>query len=294
MAMKMTGKVLAKSSQEEENAGVVNESTRSCIRPIWQLFSLWGLDVVFAALCWSVVIAAHFKITMLTVEPLLVVCALIWFVVMYGRMSRALKSEQAYESKYYRSHLAPLVPIGLAVVLAAGWILFFHVGKYFIYFLLLPFLPIAMSTAPLLRRCSLFILLFSSMGFVFACAAPAYFYSYSYTPLSMLFSAPLWVMVGMFFLFGAERHKRGDTSMLRSVMKHVCLLSLFLVCCIKLGSSPAYIRGFYITITAALAALHVLSRLRKRLPENVWSAIGWTMMALPALLGILIFAPEEW
>ena len=47
-------------------------------------------------------------------------------------------------------------------------------------------------------------------------------------------------------------------------------------------------RGFYVSLSMAVAALHVLCRLRSRVAEESWSALGWSLMALPALLGMLV------
>jgi hypothetical protein len=47
-------------------------------------------------------------------------------------------------------------------------------------------------------------------------------------------------------------------------------------------------RGFYVSLSMAVAALHVLWRLRSRVTEDAWSSLGWSLMALPALLGLLV------
>lgn len=231
---------------------------------------------------------------MLTVGPLLLLSATVWLCKMVSRLSRALSGQPVRYADYYRSHLAPMVPLFLAVLLAIFWTLFFRVGQYLLWFAFLPFIMLGTSGFPGLRRLPCFSAFFLSAAFVFACAAPAYYYSFSLSPLSMLMSSPLWVLVCVVLLFYNIRSRGTGGSAVGSVFQSICLLLIFVYCLLGLLRDPSYTHGFYLTIAAAVACLQALSRARSRLREDVWYAIGWPLLALPALLGIIVFAPEAW
>lgn len=252
------------------------------------------MDVALASLCWSVVIAAHYRITMLTVEPLIVICSMIWAAVIYARLQAISRHEENAVGAYYRCHLMPLAPISLAVLLAGLWVLFFHVGQGLLHFLTVPILFVVFSRL-LQRKFRKIAMLLVSMAFVFMCAAPVYFYSFRFTPLGMLLSTQLWLLIGVFFLFNLERARDNrDKNLAYAVFRTVVLLLIFLICCAKLLTVPSEIRGLYVTICISVACFYELCRLRKQLSDDKWHAISWGLMALPALLSIIVFAPEEW
>lgn len=267
------------------------------MRPWRYILSLWGVDIPLTALSWGVAIAALFQITMLTAGPLLLLTAMVWVVVLFTRVGRGIFPSDAPYAGYYRSRAFPMALMGLASLLASLWMLFFYVGQYLIYFSIVPVILLLLAHLPLLRQSIVFRLFFSAAAFVFACAAPAYFYSFFLSPADMLFNSQLWCLVCLFLLFMLERRGMGKTGKLSSQVLSVIvtagLFALFLLCCYQ-ACAVSYERGFYVTIAMGAACCHGLRRLRPHLSEDAWYALGWPFMAFPALLGVLLYAPEAW
>lgn len=184
--------------------------------------------------------------------------------------------------------------LGLGTLLASVWMLFFYVGQYLINFAMVPLMLVALAYLPGVGR--VLRLFCSAAAFVFACAAPASFFSFLMSPLQMLFSPQLWCLICLFLLFNIERRQcqGGQAKAIPSFLVTLGLLALFLSCCFFAWHAEACQQGFYVTIAMGVAALQLLRRLRTCLPPYAWYAIGWSMMSLPALLGVLIYAPEAW
>ena len=259
-------------------------------RSWWQLFSLWGADAALAALCWGLLIAAHHKIIMLTIEPMMVLSSLVWLVVMIARLRRALSDEGMRDADYYRSHVAAMGLLIAAVAMTTLWILFFRVGQSMLNFISVPLFFVLLRYVPLLRKVAGYRVFCVSAAFVFCCAAPAYYFSFFQVPLRMLMSTHLWLMEGIVYLFLLEREPSDGVAY--GVVRSVCLLLLFLFCVRQVVVGPQYMRGMYVTLCTAAACLHVYGKLRKRLEGSSWYALGWTFMALPALLGLTVFVPD--
>ncbi len=266
-----------------------------CQRKQWWLaIPLWGIDVPAAALCWGVAIAAFFQITLLTAGPLLLLAAMVWVFVLVSRVLGSLLNPRHLYAAYYRHCAAPMLLLGVGTLLAASWMLFFYVGQYLINFAMVPLLLVALAYLPGMSQALR--LFCSAAAFVFACAAPASFFSFLMSPLQMFFSPQLWCLICLFLLFNIERRRgQGDqASGIPSSLVTLGLLALFLSCCFFAWHVEAYQQGFYVTIAMGAAALQLLRRLRSRLPHYAWYAVGWAVMSLPALLGVLIYAPEAW
>lgn len=261
---------------------------------LFHLVSLWGLDVAFAALCWGMLVAAHLRVTMLTVGPLLVLVSSVWLVVMGARICAAILGRSEGGVAIYRRHLMPLVPLWVAVFAATLWLLCYHVGQSLLFYGILPFLFLAAGGAPLLRRMKDYTLLCSALAFAMACAAPAYYYSFSLSPLQVLQSKPVLLLAGVFFLFFAERWRSSPAVGVTAVAQTVCLAALFVVCVYSACNEPSFMRVFYVTLCMSVAVVQGLFRLRPRLSVSRWYALGWGVMAFPAMLGCWIYAPEAW
>ncbi len=285
---KMTFPGLAKMILQSQNRAM-NRAEYGSPRNLSMLLSLWGVDVAVATLCWGLLVVEHLRITMLTVGPLLVLVSAVWLVVMLRRLVASARREQVSgEAAYYRSRVVPLLPLWVAVLCAALWMLFFRVGQSLLYFGMLPVCFLALGMFPILGRLRIYVAWCCAAAFVFVCAAPAYYYSFSLTPFHMLDSTPLWLMSAVFGLFFAERWSMGRAEGIPIVLQVLCHLALFVCCVYWAVREPAYMRGFYVSLSMAVAALHVLCRLRPRVAEEAWSSLGWSLMALPALLGLLV------
>lgn len=268
------------------------------IKPWWMLPALWGLDVALAALCWGVMIAALFGISLLTFGPLLLLFGMVWSYTLTTRVLRALMGRDVYFADYYRGHAFLMLIVALCVLLATLWLLFFNVGQYLISFFIIPLVVILAAHIPVLKKVPFYRELALSAGFVFSCAVPAYFYSFIYSPLHMVFNSHLWCLICLFFLFNVERYKplNGEAGEKALVWVQAGVLLLFLPCVYKVlaPGEDLYEHHFYGAICIAAAGLHFISSCRKKISPPVWYAFCWLSMGVPALLGVLLYAPETW
>ncbi len=260
---------------------------------------LWGVDVAVVALCWGVMIAALFGISLLTFGPLLLLFGMVWCYTLTTRVLRALLGrEDVTYAEYYRGHVFPMLLVALCVLLTTLWLLFFNVGQYLIAFFTIPMVVIIMKHAIILKKIPYFRELVTAAAFVFACAVPAYFYGFVYAPLQMLANSHLWCLICLFLLFNVERYKplSGESGEKAVHYVQAGLVVLFIPCAYMVLSPHVsiYEHHFYGAICLAAACLHILSKLRFKLKENVWQAVSWPALAIPALLGVLLYAPETW
>lgn len=268
------------------------------IKPWWMLPALWGVDVSLVALCWGVLIAALFGISLLTFGPLLLLFGMVWFYTLTSRVLRALLGREVIFADYYRGHVFPMLLVALCVLLATMWLLFFNVGQYLIAFFSVPLLIALATHAPLLKNVPHYKDSMQASAFIFSCAVPAYFYGFLYAPVQMVFNPHLWCLICLFLLFNVERNKptNGPEGEKASYWVQVGLLILFIPCAYKVltADGSLYDRQFYGSICIAAASLHFISKWRNKVSESVWFALSWLCMGVPALLGVLLFAPEMW
>lgn len=276
----------------------MNGGNEKVIKPWWMVIPLWGLDIPLVALAWGVLLAALFRIPLLTFGPMLLLFAMVWVYVLFSRVVRAMKGQAIPYVEYYLGHAFPMLLVAMCALLATLWLLFFSVGQYLIAFFCLPLFVSIMAHTPLLRRIPHFRELGGAVSFVFACAVPSYFYSYLYSPLHMLMNKHLWCLVILFFLFMVEnnRPRQGEAGA-RASLWVPCGMVLFFCGCLYMllqEHCTLYDSQFYASMCMATAFLHVIGRMRLRLQEDVWFAFHWGLMAVPALLSITLYAPETW
>lgn len=276
----------------------VHALEQKMIKPWWMLFSLWGVDVSVVALCWGVLIAALFGISLLTFGPLLLLFGVVWSYTLTTRALRALLGREMLFAEYYRGHVFPMLIVAFCVLLSTLWLLFFYVGQYLIAFFTLPLLFILAAHAPILKTMPHYKDLMQATAFVFACAVPAYYYGYLYAPLQMILNSHLWCLVCLFLLFNVERNKPldGQAGEKAAIWVQTGLLILFVPSAYMAltGDTGIYDHQFYGTICIAAASLHYLSKWRHAMSAPVWFSLCWPGIGIPALLGILLFAPETW
>lgn len=275
----------------------MNGGNNKIIKPWWMVIPLWGLDIPLVSLAWGVLIAALFGIPMLTFGPLLLLFSMVWVYVLFTRVARAMMGRAVPYTEYYQGHAFPMLLVAMCAFFATLWMLFFNVGQYLIAFFALPLIVSVLAHAPILKKLPFFRELGLSVAFVFACAAPGYFYSFMYSPLHMLLNKHLWCLAGLFFLFQVEKERPCEGAVGAGTAVWVPFgMALFFTACLYLLSTAGtiYEQHFYGALCIATAFLHVLGRMRSRVPEDVWFAFHWGMMALPALLSISLYAPETW
>ncbi len=276
----------------------MNEEPRKTIKPWWMLIALWGIDVPLVALSWGVLIAALFGIPLLTFGPLLLLISMVWVYVLFTRVVRALAGEPVPYEDYYRGHAFLMLLVALCAFFASQWLLFFSVGKYLIAFFAVPFLVVLLTHVPILKKVPFARELGMGAAFVFSCAVPTYFYSYLYSPLHMFFNTHLWCLIVLFLLFMVERSRptQGQEGGIASTWLPGGMIVFFVACfyMVLTTDNSSYEHHFYGTLCIATAFLHVMSKMRQRVNEAVWFSFCWGLMAVPALLGILLYAPETW
>ncbi len=261
------------------------------------LLSLCGFDVPLTALCWGVACAALLQITMMTAGPLLLLTSTVWACTIFSRVFKSISSPtEVWYPDFYRGRMAPLLLLAGCVMLAAVWMLFFYVGQYLIFYVLFPVVMLLLAISPLLRSVPLVRLLCKAVAYAFACAAPAFFFSFTIDPLTMLLCKPVWYMGCLFFLFAMERARwRKENRPPHPPLVVTLGLGLLLLCCIYSSmTAPFFERSLCIAVAIGAGCLQALARLSSRWSREVLFALGWPAMTLPALLGILVYAPEAW
>ncbi len=264
----------------------------------WMIPSLWCIDVAIAALCWGVLIAALFGITMLTFGPLLLLFGLVWSYTLFSRVFRSLEGSMIMHADYYRQHAFPMLLLALCSLAATLWLLFFVVGNVLISFFIIPFIVSIIGRVPFLRKMPYLQELAQAAAYVFACAVPAYYYGFVYTPIGLLYNSHLWCLTCLFFLFNIERESPVSLSEgeQKAAWVPAGLLVLFIPCAYHafFGDSGGYEQNFYTVLCIGAVALHILSSWRAKCEPSLGFALSWGIMTMPALLGILFFAPETW
>ena len=263
-------------------------------REKWQLAQLWGLDIPAVALCWALFFTRILKITTVTTGPLLVIAGSAWCSIMAARLIRSILTPDSRHALFYRSHLALIVILVFAVGMATVWMLLYYVGVSLLHYalfpagLLLAALPLSGSVLSELK------LLLQSMALALLCAVPAFYFSFTLSPLSMLFTPPVLYLGILFYLVSREQlrlqaNRRQD---FYSVICTVVLLVLLITAAQSGTHTPQYIKQMSITVAIGAGCLQGFSRLSRRLPEGVAQGICWIVMTLPAALGILLYAPR--
>ncbi len=270
----------------------VTTSTNKALRPYWQLASLWGVDAALAAVCWSIFLGVGFQVPILTPWPVVGVFAAVWLVLLGVRLIKALAGGDIWNADYYRSHLAAMIVIMLAVILAISWILLCVAGRLILDFATVPFLMFILAFLPLLSRSPQYRAMCLSGALVFTCAIPSHYFAFFVSPLQMLLNTPLWLLIIVFFMFTSLRRQGEDSAERGTVAYSACLMVFFLFSVWRLSESPEFLHSIYLAIAVSIVCLHILARLRKYMSADAWYAIGWPFMAIPPLLGIFTFAPN--
>lgn len=262
----------------------------------WLMLQLWGLDTPITALCWAVAIAALMQITMITPGPLLLVMGGVWCMVMLQRLSDAIYRQNAWQAEFYRGHMPLILALVFAVGMATLWMSFFHVGQNIFFYAVLP---------ALLQVCTRILpgdglsqvrLLLQATAFAMFCAIPAFYFSFTMDALHMLTTGPVWYLGMLFYLMARERQRlrNQDNASQSVVVTTITLILLLAATLISSTTAPMFERTLCITIAIGAGCLQGFARLSHLLPANVALALSWLTMALPAVLGIVIYAPHSW
>ncbi len=261
--------------------------------PWWLTIQLWGLDAPAAALCWGLAYAHFMGIPMITSGPLLLLAAAVWLITIATRLFRAVVRRRGWYVHFYRGHLGPMLALLFAVAAATLWMLFFHVGRYLLVYAWEPFFLMVMGFMPFINRSDVLRGFLHASAFALACAAPAGFYSVLTMPTELLAFAPTWYLAILMFLYYLLRgswRMAEDAARWRGLLVSVGLVPLFLFCLLTGVGAPAFERSLCYTIAIGVACLELLVRYRTRLSEDALFSLGWLSMALPPLLGMLLFA----
>ncbi len=253
---------------------------------------LWGLDAPVAAFCWALAYASFMDIPMITGGPLLLLASTVWLITISTRLYRAVKRRNGWYLLFYQNNLAPLVLLTLAVAAATVWMLFFHVGQLLIYYAWKPLLYTMVGFLPFVNRADSTRGFFHAMAFAWASAVPAAFFSVLVSPHDLWLFAPTWYLTILMFLYYLVRgswQMEEDAARKRGLFVSVGLIPLFFFCLLSAGTAPAFERSLCLTIAIGAACLELLVRMRPRLSQDALFALGWLSMAVPPLLGMLLF-----
>lgn len=262
----------------------------------WLQLQLWGLDTPITALCWSVACAALMQITMMTPGPLLLVAGGVWCMVILLRLQSAITRPESWQAEFYRGHLAVLVILLFAVGMATAWMMFFYVGRGIFTYAFTPCVILLVSRLlpdAWFRQVKLLV---QAIAFAMFCAIPAFYFSFTLSPLHMLTTGPVWYLGILFYLMARERERlrSKDQEPQGIIITTITLILLLASTLIASITAPLFERTLCITIAIGAGCLQGFARLAHLLPPNVALALSWLAMALPAVLGIVLYAPHSW
>ena len=262
----------------------------------WLQLQLWGLDTPITALCWAIACAALMQITMMTPGPLLLVAGGVWCMVILLRLQTAITRPESWQAEFYRGHLAVLLVLLFAVGMATAWMMFFYVGRNIFAY---AFTPCVILLASRLLPDAWFRqvkLLLQAIAFAMFCAIPAFYFSFTLSPLHMLTTGPVWYLGILFYLMARERERirTADRDSQGIIITTITLILLLAATLISSVTAPMFERTLCITIAIGAGCLQGFARLSHLLPQHVALALSWLAMALPAVLGIALYAPHSW
>ena len=262
----------------------------------WLQLQLWGLDTPITALCWAIACAALMQITMMTPGPLLLVAGGVWCMVILLRLQTAITRPESWQAEFYRGHLAVLLVLLFAVGMATAWMMFFYVGRNIFAY---AFTPCVILLASRLLPDAWFRqvkLLLQAIAFAMFCAIPAFYFSFTLSPLHMLTTGPVWYLGILFYLMARERERirTADRDSQGIIITTITLILLLAATLISSVTAPMFERTLCITIAIGAGCLQGFARLSHLLPGNLALALSWLTMALPAALGIILYAPHNW
>ncbi len=258
--------------------------------PWWLSMQLWGLDAPAAALCWGLAYASLLEIPMITSAPLLLLTSAVWLFTISKRLYCAVVRRRGWYVLFYRSHVALLSVLTLCVLAATLWMLFYYVGQILLCYTLLPLVMLGLSR--LVYKNEVLRGFCYAAAFAFACSIPAGFYSVFVTPVELAIFRPTWylaLLILLYYLLRGSWQLDEDSARRHGLMVSVGLVLLFFLCLFGTWNAPIYERPLYLTLAIAVACLEVLVRLRPHLSHDALFSVGWLSMALPPLLGILLF-----
>ena len=258
--------------------------------PLWLHPTLWGLDIALAAFCWGLYFAAYLHVNLLSDATLVIVCAAVWICKMMTLHSGNPGEQTALHPEYYkhRGRALLFILLSLVAMVTIIWQIFWEVGRGFIVFIFPALLMLLLLK--LLKRMRLTIATYAALGaaFVLGCVAPAAYYSFTTPALGLFSDKALWALVGamMLFLYNRRPEAPAQTS-----PQHIGILLAVLVYTLYLNhSAPPVQQPLCTTVIITLGFIHLLSHLRSRLSFDAWSALGWPMVTLPAIIGIIQLA----
>lgn len=262
----------------------------------WLQLQLWGMDTPITALCWAIAFAALMQITMITAGPLLLVAGGVWCMVMLQRLYAAIVQQNGWQATFYRGHLPVILVLLFAVGMATLWMSFFYVGQNIFHYALLPGFMFILSCMMQHQRLAQVRLLLQAIAFAMFCSIPAFYFSFTLSPLHMLTTGPVWYLGILFFLMARERarlrnQKSESQEMVVTTLTLILLLGATLISSV---TAPMFERTLCVTIAIGAGCLQGFARISHLLPGNQALALSWLTMALPALLGIILYAPHSW
>ncbi|MBQ6941328.1 MAG: hypothetical protein IJN23_02055 [Akkermansia sp.] len=262
----------------------------------WLQLQLWGLDTPITALCWAIACAALMQITMITAGPLLLVAGGVWCMVMLQRLYSAIVQQNGWQAGFYREHLPVILLLLFAVGMATLWMSFFYVGQTLFHYAILPGFLFALSRALPRAWFAQVRLLLQAIAFAMFCCIPAFYFSFTLSPLHMLTTGPVWYLGMLFFLMARERERLRNQNyepqeMVVTTLTLILLLGATLISSV---TAPMFERTLCVTIAIGAGCLQGFARISHLLPGNLALALSWLTMALPAALGIILYAPHCW
>ena len=227
---------------------------------------------------------------------MLLVAASAWMLTLVSRLYAGLRRADAWQADFYRSHLAAIIFLLIAVALATLWMLFFCVGVGLLDYAIVPafmLLCSALMQFPFLKQARM---LLRSIVFAMFCAIPAFYFSFTLTPWRILNTSAVWYLGLLFYVVAVERErlKQGQADSRESFFSAFVLLAILAFTLLSGAKAPSFERTLCITIAIGAGCLQGYTRLRRTLRTDTAMAFSWAPLAVAALLGIILYAPHSW
>lgn len=245
----------------------------------------WEPGVLLVVLSWALACSAFEAISVISTPILALPVLSAWVCAMHRRLNRPRKQDKNYELWAY---LLLLTATGTTI-----WIACCQVGQVQLDFYLLPIILFAVS-----RLCRGAILnqlgsVLQSLALAMICAAPAFQLSFTQFPFLLFFSVPVWNL-GLFFYIAAWERSKIRSGAANHTVPGICTV-MILISSLYCSQVPdTFESEFYTTLAMGCGCLLVATVLYKRFSQPAAMLLNWLAISIPAVVGVLLYAPSCW
>lgn len=246
----------------------------------------WSPGAPLATLCWAVACSAFEGIRVISATPLLIAVIGVWVAAGYLQPAPPRKqSEGNRNQRNVLSHLQHITLLGCLVWLC-GW----RANQLILEFFSFPATLFFISRFFRGRILRVPGIIMQSMALGMTCAAPALYFSFLKLPFQLVFCVPVCYLGVLFCIAAWER-----TEIRQGKNSHLCpaiCAGMLLAASLHHSKTAApFEQAFFTTIAIGGACLMVAPLLYRRLSIPAAILLNWLAVILPAVAGILLYAP---